>query len=87
MNAQGTRQAQNMLRNMRIHTQNFVCIRFIRLFTVPKSTHRPHQWAASVHFTAKDRHKATELGLTWHASFIGTSIEIYLAPGWSGQGV
>jgi hypothetical protein len=40
-----------------------------------------------VHFIAKDRHKATELGLTWHASFIGTSIEIYLAPGWSGQGV
>ena len=58
-----------------------------RVFTVPKSTYRPHRWAASVHFIAKDRHKATELGLTWHASFIGTSIEIYLAPGWSGQGV
>ena len=42
---------------------------------------------APMGFIAKDRHKATELGLTWHAFFIGTSIEIYLAPGWSGQGV
>ena len=60
---------------------------WLRLFTVPKSMYRPHRWAARVHFTAKDRHKATVLGLTWHASLTGTSIEIYLAPGWSGQGV
>ena len=69
-----------MLRNMRIHTHNFVCSQF-------HNRRIDHRWAASVHFTAKDRYKATELGLTWHAFFIGTSIEIYLAPGWSGQGV
>ena len=78
MNAQGTRQAQNILRNMRIHTHNFVCSQF---------HNRRIDRTDGLHFTAKDRYKATELGLTWHAFFIGTSIEIYLAPGWSGQGV
>ena len=77
MNAQGTRQAQNMLRNMRIHTHNFVCSQF----------HNRRIDRTDGLRVCKDRHKATELGLTWHAFFIGTSIEIYLAPGWSGQGV
>ena len=82
MNAQGTRQARAKYAQMCAFTPTISCVHSstIDVSTAPMG-------CECVHFIAKDRHKATELGLTWHASFIGTSIEIYLAPGWSGQGV
>ena len=83
MNAQGTRQAQNILRNMRIHTHNFVCSQFHN-----RRIDRTDGLRVCISLQKTDiRPRRSELGLTWHAFFIGTPIEIYLAPGWSGQGV
>ena len=79
--AQGVCWMRHMLTNVRIHTYQSVHSqsKVQSSIAIARGTH-----VLLVTFTDME---ASELGLTWHRSFVGTSIVMPLPPGRPGQGV
>ena len=79
--AQGVCWMRHMLTNVRIHTYQSVHSqsKVQSSIAIARGTH-----VLLVTFASME---ASELGLTWHRSFVGTSIVMPLPPGRPGQGV